>query len=436
MIIPHPALLIDNFAGGGGASTGIEQALNRPVDYSINHDQAAVVMHTANHPRTIHLCEDVWAVSPRDLIHGRPVDLAWFSPDCKHFSKAKGGKPVSKKIRGLAWVAVRWAKEAQPRIIILENVEEFQDWGPIDPITNLPIPEKKGITFRRFLGLLRAQGYQIDHRLLTAADYGAPTTRKRFFLIARRDGAPIEWPAPTHRNPQAPTDLFTADLPPWRTAAECIDWTIPCPSIFDRARPLAEATLARIAAGIRRFVAQDGKPFLVGIDNKSSGPSAIWPLSEPLRTIVLENRFALVIPTLISTGYGERDGQAPRVPGLDKPLGTIVATQKHALVAAFLISYYGNSHDAHAINHPTPTITTRDRFGLVEIRGEQYKIADIGLRMLTPRELATAQGFPPDYILTGTKTNQVARIGNSVCPPVAAALVRANLPSQRAEAVA
>lgn len=440
-------LIVDNFAGGGGASAGIEAAIGRPVDIAINHSPAAMAMHEANHPKTRHYVEDVFKVSPREVVSGRPVGLAWFSPDCRHFSKAKGGKPVDRKIRGLAWVAVKWAEQVRPRVIILENVEEFETWGPLIPKLKdgvpqfdasgvqamVPDPTRAGLSFRRWTGRLRNLGYTIEFRQLVAADYGAPTTRRRFFLIARCDGQPICWPEPTHRDPRQGDDLFASGLLPWRTSAECIDFSIPCPSIFERKRPLAEKTMARIAEGLRRYVIECADPFIVGIDNQSSGPGAAWPLDEPLRTITQENRFALVAPTLISIGYGEREGQAPRAPSLDKPLGTVVGSGKHALVSAFLVAYYGNERGGISLREPMRTITSKDRLGLVVVRGETYRIADIGLRMLAPRELANAQGFPPDYILTGPQYEQVARIGNSVCPPVATALVRANLPEMIVE---
>ncbi|MDE1901479.1 MAG: DNA cytosine methyltransferase [Alphaproteobacteria bacterium] len=249
-------LIVDNFAGGGGASTGIEMGLGCSIDIAINHDDEAVAMHTANHPGAEHLCQSVWRADPRDVTKGRPVSLAWFSPDCKHFSKAKGGKPVEKHIRDLAWVVVHWAKLVRPAVIMLENVEEFKDWGPLTSTEDgklIPCPLRKGFTFRRWCGELKKLGYKIEYRELRACDYGAPTIRKRLFLIARCDGKPIVWPAPTHG----------PGLIPYRTAADCIDWSIPCPSIFERKRPLAEATLRRIAKGIFRYVIDAPKPFIV-----------------------------------------------------------------------------------------------------------------------------------------------------------------------------
>lgn len=444
-------IIVDSFAGGGGASTGIEWGLGRAPDIAINHDPAAIAMHALNHPTTQHYCEDVWQVDPVEACAGRPVGLAWFSPDCTHFSKAKGGKPRLKKIRGLAWVVYRWAKAVRPRVIMLENVEEFADWGPLT-VDGMPCPLRKGLTFRRWWRQLENLGYELDARELKACDYGAPTSRKRLFIIARCDGQPIVWPEPTH-GPQR-------GLQPYRTAGECIDWSIPCPSIFERKKPLADATLRRVAAGVMKYVVNARQPFVVSIDHQSSGAgSAARGIDEPVSTITSKARHALVAPTLIQTGYGEREGQAPRVPGLDKPLGTVVASGKHALVAAFLakhytgvigsdlrqplgtvtavdhhslvqaflIAYYGNEHDGRSLEQPLGTIVSRDRFGLVTVRGEQYRIADIGLRMLTPRELFKAQGFPDDVQLVGTQRDQVERCGNSVSPVIPAALVRANL---------
>lgn len=457
-------LVVDNFAGGGGASTGIERAIGRPVDIAINHDPEAVAMHAANHPQTLHLCESVWDVNPREATQGRPVGLAWFSPDCKHFSKAKGGKPVEKKIRGLAWVAVRWAGTTQPRIIMLENVEEFITWGPLTQ-EGRPCPRNKGREFRAFVNALQRLGYAVQWRELRACDYGTPTSRKRLFLIARRDGQPIVWPEPTHGPGRSK---------PWRTAAECIDWSLPCPSIFERDRPLAEATLTRIARGIERFVLSAAEPFIVTLSHGEGTPggarrwgSGVRSIRQPAPTVTANSAFGLCVPTLIQTGYGERAGQSPRAPGLDKPLGTIVAGgAKHALVAAFLakhytgvvgqdlrapigtvtsvdhhslvqaflVKFYGQGGQWAGLDEPMHTLPTRDRMGLVTVAGEQYRIADIGLRMLQPHELAKAQGFGPDYILDAPtasgrklpKHAQVRMIGNSVCPDLAAALVRAN----------
>lgn len=551
-------LIIDNFAGGGGASMGIEMAIGRQVDIAINHDIDAVRMHQVNHPHTKHYCESVWDVDPREACQGRPVGLAWFSPDCKHHSKARGGKPVEKNIRGLAWVVRRWVameKWQRPKLVILENVEEFQDWGPLAPSPEgdfYPCPKRKGRTFKNFVKMLKSYGYQVEWKELRACDYGTPTIRKRLFLVARCDGMPIVWPQPTHGDAASP-EVKAGKLEPWRTAAECIDWSVPCPSIFERKKPLADATCRRIAKGIMRYVVNSTEPFIVNTANSKTtgrGKNA-WTLNEPLRTVTSSPGFAVAAPTLIQVGYGEREGQSPRVPGLDKPLGTIVASGgKHALVGAFmakhytgvvgsdlkdplgtvtsvdhhslvsanlvhlghgegkkggkrfshgvrgvgkplntvtasgataglvtshmvklrgdnvgsgadeplhtisaqgthhaevrafLIKYYGTDQDPE-LCQPLHTITTKHRFALVTVRGELYAIVDIGLRMLTPRELFTAQGFPLDYVIEHdgkgkafTKTAQVARCGNSVCPPLAEALVRANYVEMKKEIAA
>ena len=462
-------IIVDNFAGGGGASTGIELALGRHVDIAINHDPEAVAMHALNHPQTEHHCESVWDIGPLAVTQGRPVGLAWFSPDCKHFSKAKGGKPRDKRIRGLAWVAVRWAALVRPRVIILENVEEFQTWGPLlDDGT--PCPARKGDTFRAFVGALHAQGYAVEWRELRACDYGAPTTRKRLFLIARCDGRPIVWPAPTHGAPGS-TGVKSRALKPWHTAAECIDWTIPTPSIFERARPLADATMRRIARGVQRYVIEAARPFVAPLRGTSVAHRSVHSVDAPLSTISAQGtHHALAVPTLIQTGYGEREGQAPRSLDLHKPIGTLVGSQKHALVTAFLAKHFGDNYngpgapltepmhtvttqDHHALvcafltkyygeggqdqalADPLHTIPTVDRFGLVTVEQQQYRIADIGMRMLEPRELYRAQGFPESYqiapVIDGKplpKRAQVRMCGNSVSPPLAAALARANVP--------
>lgn len=447
-------LVIDSFAGGGGASTGLEQALGRPVDIAINHSPEAIAMHRANHPSTRHYCENIWQVDPREATGGRPVAVAWFSPDCTHFSRAKGTSKRSDGRRGLAWVVLRWAHDVRPRVICLENVPEFETWGPLRS-DGTPDPERAGSTFRQWLGRLRALGYDVAWRTLVAADYGTPTTRKRLFLVARRDGQPIVWPEPTHQREQ------------WRAAAEVIDWSIPCPSIFGRARPLAEATMRRIAEGVRRYVVEAGSPFIV----KMYGTSTVASVDDPLPTVTTGGgrgggHLALAAPTLIQTGYGERPGQTPRALDLQQPLGTVVAggakhalvaaflarnftgvvgreltqplptvtTQDHhSLVAAFLTKYYGAGESQNqGAGEPLHTVTTKARFGLVTVHGEQYRIADIGMRMLQPLELFAAQGFPADYQIDAdadgravSKTTQIALCGNSVCPPVAAALVAA-----------
>ena len=631
-------LIIDSFAGGGGASTGIEAAFAAAlksgtiltpvyVDYAINHDEEAISMHAVNHPRTEHLPCNIWQVEFDKLVGKRKVGLMWFSPDCKHFSKAKGGKPVKKAIRDLAWVVVKAARQVRPAVIMLENVEEFQDWGPLifkrtgagrtvgqtnlfeaselprpDYVTDdmvlgddgqpvlIPDPDRKGETFKRWTDELVRLGYHIEWRELRACDYGAPTIRKRFFMIARRDGNAIIWPQPTHGDPKS-APVLAGQLKPWRTAAEIIDWSLPCPSIFMSKeevaawyketgqrvkRPLAAATEDRVAKGVDRYVIKAANPFIVNLTHQ--GGDRNEPVTEPMNTVTGAhrgekavvspvfmsyaqqgggNRSAgeplqtatastgdqnqIVVPTLVTTGYGEREGQEPRVPELDKPLGTPVAggvkaalvaphlmtmrnaqkpfneadkpthtitsmgahlhlvaafmaqhniaageghpghpvskpvstilhTGSHqglaavhmldmhgsdmrdapadeplrsltaqgfhaAQVAAFLIKYYGTDQDPQ-LAEALHSITTKDRFGLVtvEIHGEPYVIVDIGLRMLTPRELFRAQGFPESYIIdvgangeAMTKTAQVRMCGNSVCPQVAEALVKANL---------
>lgn len=548
MITP---LIVDNFAGGGGASTGIEAALNRAVDIAINHDEQAIRMHEVNHPGTRHIRNNIWQIDPREVCGNRPVQLAWFSPDCKHFSKAKGGKPREKSIRDLAWVVVLWAQRVRPDVIMLENVEEFRTWGPLCP-EGKPIKERQGETFDKWCRALRNAGYKLRFRELRACDYGAPTIRKRFFMIARRDGQPIRWPEPTHGKPNSPEVLAGKRLP-WRTAAEIIDWSIECPSIFERKKPLAEKTLRRIAHGIMKFVVNNPKPFIVPLTHHSSAGRS-YGLDCPLPTVTGANRgeMALVaahitkfragavghaadepLHTVTANSYVKRPGgsaplgmvEAALAPfasyaqqggasrSVEDPLHTVTASKKDhnciaaarlmsahieqanggpnnenlagraadaplstvatsgsqqrivtsnfvklrgtcahgqpvdellhtvsaggthmAEVRAFLIKYYGNEQDGHGLDNPIGTVTVQDRFGLVTVTigGAEYVIVDIGMRMLTPRELFNAQGFPPYYVIDRdsngdpiTKTAQVAKCGNSVCPPIAEALVRA-----------
>lgn len=363
-------LIIDNFAGGGGTSTGLEAAFGRPVDIAINHDPEALAMHAMNHPYTKHLCESVWDVDPIEVTKNQPVALVWLSPDCKHFSKAKGGAPVEKRIRGLAWVALRWAAKCKPRVIMLENVEEFKTWGPViigEDGKARPDPKRKGKTFDSFVRQLRAQGYTVDWRELRACDFGAPTIRKRFFLIARRDHLPICWPAPTHGAPATPA-VLAGLLQPHRTAAECIDWSLPCPSIFDRKRPLAEATLRRIAKGIMRYVVDAEKPFIVGAGGPAYSGKPVTA-DQPFGTLTTENHRAVVMPTLVQTGYGERAGQAPRALDIERPLGTVVSGGKHALVSAFLNEHANASTQrVFAVGEPMRTVCGEVKgghFGLV-----------------------------------------------------------------------
>lgn len=554
-------LFVDNFAGGGGTSTGIELAIGRNVDIAINHDPDAIAMHRANHPNSKHYCEDVWEVDPVEACEGQPVTLAWFSPDCKHFSRAKGGKPADKNIRGLAWVAVKWAYLVRPSVIMLENVPEIQTWGPLGA-DNRPIKERSGETFHGFIKalttgipadhpafsemcealsitgesdmakrLIDGLGYDIEYRTLRSCDYGAPTTRTRFYMIARCDGRPIVWPKPTHGHKNSP-EVKAGKKKPYHTAAECIDWSIPAQSIFERDRPLADNTLRRIARGIQRFVIDNPEPFIVTVNHGGDGfrgQSINEPLQtvtakhgygivtptimcnngnnvgasveSPLPTVTTGNRNFLVAPTLIQyhseTSEEEVRGQeidkplmtvdtAPRYAlscahimknygggytgagssadapldtvtatdhnslvtahimtmrnhmcgqPMDEPLGTITAgTTHHLEVQAFLLKYYGNG-TANSVDEPLDTVTARDRFALVTIHGEEYIITDIRMRMLQPRELFNAQGFPEDYIIDHDadgkaypKNKQVARCGNAVTPPVPAAMVRANLP--------
>lgn len=354
-------IIVDNFAGGGGASTGIELATGRSVDIAINHDPDAIAMHKTNHPTTEHYAESVWDINPRDVVKGRAVALVWLSPDCKHFSKAKGGKPVEKKIRGLAWVAVRWAATVKPRVIMLENVEEFQTWGPLNG--DKPCQKRKGRTFKSFINALKRQGYQVDWKELRACDFGAPTIRKRLFLIARRDGQPITWPKPTHGAPDC-LPVKAGKLLPYRTAAECIDWSIPCPSIFDRKRPLAENTMKRIARGIQKFVLDNPEPFIVTC-NHSGDHFRGQALNEPMKTITASrDAHGLVSPILspfIATlAHGEGSGKTKRwgsgVRELEQPLPTITASGGYALVAPFITEHANASNQRNMpIDEPLRT---------------------------------------------------------------------------------
>lgn len=543
-------LIIDNFAGGGGASTGIELATGISVDIAINHDPEAIRMHKANHPNTKHYCENVWDVDPVKVCNGHPVALAWFSPDCKHFSKAKGGKPKDKNIRGLAWVALRWAGKVRPRVIMLENVEEFKTWGPLNR-SHRPIKKKQGQTYRKFIQQLNDLGYEVQTRELVAADYGAPTMRKRFFLIARCDGKPIVWQEPTH-GPADSEAVRNGLLSPYVGAYTQIDFSLPCPSIFDTAkeikekygiravRPLAPKTMERIARGLKKFVIDNAEPFIVPIgygerkgqeprvhDIKEPLPTIVSSgkhylcepymvqigqtgftadrskdVREPLTTIVSKNEHCLIEPKLapciicnnenniganvesplptITTGnrnfvvaptliqyHSENSSDDVRGQQVDEPIMTVDSSNRYGLVTSFLSKFYGTSTgqnmkeplhtitagDGHfgevraflikyygqgtgqSVEEPLDTIPTHDRFGLVKIKGTMYQIVDIGLRMLEPKELYGCQGFPEDYIIdhdytgkTYPRSEQVRRCGNAVCPPIPAALVKANLP--------
>lgn len=527
-------IFVDNFAGGGGASTGIEIGLGVTVAAAINHDPAAILMHKTNHPYTEHYQASVWDIDPREVCRGRPVAGAWFSPDCKHFSKAKGAALVNREIRGLAWITLRWAALVRPRVIMLENVEEFQTWGPVRK--GKPVKKLAGTTFRKFISQLRDLGYAVEYRELVAADLGAPTTRKRFVLIARCDGRPIVWPERTHA-PRDSEEVRSGKLKPWRSAAEIIDWSLPCPSIFESkaeilekyglkaVRPLADNTMRRIIRGVDKFTIRSGEPFIVqqkfqnaaqDIGKPLTTVTAVGahelckPMLAPL-TITAKHTGGIVAPSLIQ--YHTEQTENVRASGLGGPINTVDASNRYGLACANLVEYYTGgrpldvtdpmhtvtSHDreavvaAHVVKfkgdnlgsdpaEPMQTVTAsagrnracgggtfalckvwfcktrdsglhrwpevrallnrycgytlaEDELLLLEIGGAFYYIADIGLRMLSPRELYNAMGFPPDYIIdrdyTGKpypKNEQVARCGNAVCPPLAAAVARANFP--------
>ncbi len=548
--------LVDEFACGGGMSEAIEQATGRHVDIAVNHDEDACSMHAANHPQTEHHWKDVFEVCPRRATKGRAVGLLHLSPDCTHHSQARGGQPRSKKLRGLAWIGVRWAGIKRPRIITLENVKQILQWGPLiakrDPKTGrvvkldgtvaaegervpvqqqhlVPDPRHAGRTWRAFVRALEHLGYAVEARVLCAADYGAPTTRSRLFMVARCDGAPIVWPEPTHfKNPAKGQKR-------WRSAAECIDWSIPGKSIFGREKPLADATLRRVAHGMKRYVLDSADPFIVQIANWSRDgvTSARDPLStvtawprggshavvapvmvqaghgqgtpdaprwshgnksvrDPVGTVTASGGGqAVAMGTLVQMGYGEREGQAPRALDARQPLGTVVGAGKFAAVtafveqanggfnatpardareplststatgsqqrlvtatvveptltpsqeegalrcAAFLIRYYGQGGQLGDMREPMSTSTTKDRLALVTVwlRGTPYVIVDIQLRMLTPRELYNANGFPKTYIIDRghdgrvfSKSTQVRMCGNAVPPPLGRAVIEAN----------
>lgn len=465
-------LIIDAFAGGGGASVGIEMALGRPVDIAINHDEQAIRMHKTNHRDTLHLTEDIFKVNLKKYVGNQHVDLMWASPDCTSHSKAKGGQPRKQGLRILPWAVFKHAKQILPDVIIMENVEEIQQWGPLDS-TGRPIKERAGEDYRKFITAMKSLGYDFDCRELVAADYGAPTTRKRWYAIFRRDGRDIVWPEQTHsKYPQI------TGKEPWKQCGDYIDWSDLGTSIFDRKKSLAEATQKRIANGIRKYIIENPHPYIVKDKNalayiiqyhgeQKAGDSRGQVLTEPIKTIDTSNRYGLVTAFLskfYKTGIGQgcdepchtittspghfglvsaslvkyygndKDGQP-----IDKPLGTIVTKDRFALVSAFLVSYYGRDDAIWPVDYPVGTITTKDRYSLigvqVNIEGETYMIGDIFLRMLNPEELKVMQGFPKDYIIDRDyrwrkypRGEQVKRIGNSVVPVMAKALVEANCP--------
>lgn len=438
-------IIVDNFAGGGGASTGIEMAIGRSVDIAINHDPNAVAMHTTNHPDTLHYCESVYEVRPKIATAGRPVALAWFSPDCRHFSKAKGAKPVEKAIRGLAWVVLRWGLDVKPRVMKLENVEEFKTWGPLLAGEMRPDTARAGETFEAFIGMLttgisadhpalaecceflnisldseeaarlvKGLGYAVEYRELRACDYGAPTIRKRFFMVMRCDGKPIVWPEPTHGDPKSPA-VQAGKLAPWRTAAECIDWSIAAPSIFGRKKPLAENTLKRIARGIQRFVLDNPTPFIVKCNHTSnrSGYDCFrgQSLNEPLQTITKKHGYAIAVPHLTKFRTGAT-GQE-----VTEPVPTITAgTSKrpggngHALgmveagLTPFLAGNGGSEYQAkpRPLEKPAHTILKQSRACVVApVIARQFG-ASVGHRADEPSATITAGGGGKSQLVVPT----------------------------------
>jgi DNA (cytosine-5)-methyltransferase 1 len=358
-------LIVDGFAGAGGASLGIEWALGRSPDIAINHDPEMIALHAENHPQTRHYCESVYNVDPVEACGGRRVRLAWFSPDCKHFSRAKGGVPVDRKVRSLADVVITWAEAVRPDVICLENVVEFEGWGPLLD-SGVPCPIQKGAEFLRWWGQLEALGYRLEKRVLRACDYGAPTTRLRLFIVARCDGQPIEWPTPTHGPGRAP----------YRTAGDCIDWSIPIPSIFERERPLAQPTLRRIAHGIERFVVAADRPYLVPdgaafLIHRSNGERRgqaprVYDAALPLGTVVAQGEKHALCVAFLAKHFG---GNGTPGTSLARPMDTITTRDHHALVAAFLVRYNGTSR-SEPLDRPLGTLTTRDRYALVTVAGE------------------------------------------------------------------
>ena len=506
-------IFVDNFAGGGGASTGIEMAIGRSVDIAINHDPDAIAMHSENHPDTRHYLEDVWQVDPVKACAGRKVALAWFSPDCTHFSRAKGNVPVKKSIRGLAWVAVKWALTVRPDVLMLENVPEIKTWGPIKD--GKPIKERSGETFDGFICILscglsknhpafseccealqlrtdsaeadrlsKGLGYDIRCQDLFSCDYGAPTKRKRFYMIARCDNRPIVFPKPTHAKRNS-MEVRNGICQPWKSAAQCIDWSIPMQSIFGRKKPLAEKTLRRIAKGIEKYVIKNPEPYIVNLhfDNepedineplstitsvgthyvvaptliqyhseKSEKEHRSQTLQEPIATIDQSNRYGLVTAFLskyygggCTCPYSNAEEPMPTVTAVDhsalitanlvalrnncigqnfrEPLSTVCTSDGHfGVVEAFLIKYYKGDEHSCDPGEPLPTITSKPRFGIVTVHGEDYMITDIKMRMMQPRELYRAMGFPEDYIIDEiggkpfSKKQQTAKCGNAVTP--------------------
>lgn len=386
-------IMVDLFAGGGGTSVAIEWATGCSPDVAVNHSAEAVKMHQENHPNTRHLCGDVWDYAPQEVSGGRPVSLLHASPTCTHFSQAKGApldREEATKIRALAWVVVRWAKEVRPRIITLENVSAFEFWGPLLASAK-SCPRRRGRTFRKWVRALESEGYRVEWRVLRACDYGAPTTRARLFVVARCDGMPIVWPLPTHGSAMWEK--------PHKTAASCIQWEIPCPSIHGRDKDFTPPTLARIDRGLRKFVLEEADPFIVDAS----------------------------IPWLVHLSNGERKGQAPRIYDVQEPLRTVVASGiKHGLCRAFIAKHYGgNGTPGSALRDPLGTVTTKDHNALVTAHG--LPIHDVGMRSLVPRELFRAQGFPDEYKIDMlSKTAQVRMVGNSVSPPPCAAIIGAN----------
>lgn len=425
-------LIIDCFAGGGGASVGIEMALGRQVDIAVNHDPMAIRMHKTNHPNTLHLTEDIFEVDLKKYVGKRHVSLMWASPDCTSHSKAKGGKPRNSGLRILPWAVYKHAKAIMPDVIIMENVEEIQQWGPLDE-NGYPIPEEKGKEYQRFMSSMQSLGYEYKTNELVAADYGAPTTRKRWYAIFRKDGKQIVFPTPTHSKNGFPRK--------WKECGDYIDWSDLGTSIFDRKKPLAEATQRRIAAGIKKFIIDNPHPYVVKDERAvafliqyhgetKNGGVRGQSLHEPIMTIDTSNRYGLVcafVTKFYKTGVGQ---------GCNEPIHTITTSQGHfGVVSAFLIKYYGTGSNCQSAERPLDTITTKDRFGLVtvEINGENYLIEDVFLRMLKPEELKVMQGFPKDYVIDRDyrwkpypAKEQVARIGNSVVPIMAETLVKAN----------